>query len=88
LRPSRRLYENYRLRSSPTTIIDITGVPVVDTQVANPLLRAAQAIKLLGARVILTGIRPEVAQTLVYYTLQDGIAEALRHAERRTAMGR
>lgn len=72
-----------------TTIIDITGVPVVDTQVANALLRAAQAVKLLGARVILTGIRPEVAQTLVGLgvdlsgimtrgTLQAGIAEALR----------
>ncbi|NNJ12368.1 PAS domain S-box protein [Chloroflexales bacterium ZM16-3] len=71
-----------------TTILDITGVPVVDTQVANALLRAAQAVKLLGARVILTGIRPEVAQTLVGLgvdlsgiitrgTLQDGIAEAL-----------
>lgn len=71
-----------------TMIIDITGVPVVDTQVANALLRAAQAIKLLGARVILTGIRPEVAQTLVGLgvdlsgivtlgTLQTGIAEAL-----------
>jgi rsbT co-antagonist protein RsbR len=71
-----------------TTIIDITGVPVVDTQVANALIRAAQAVKLLGAKVILTGIRPEVAQTLVSLnvdlagiatrgTLQSGIAEAL-----------
>jgi anti-anti-sigma regulatory factor len=46
-------------------ILDITGVPVVDTQVANALLRAAQAVKLLGAQIVLTGIRPEVAQTLV-----------------------
>jgi PAS domain S-box-containing protein len=72
-----------------TAIIDITGVPVVDTQVAGALLRAAQAVELLGARVILTGIRPEVAQTLVGIgvnlgsmitrsTLQDGIAYALR----------
>jgi rsbT co-antagonist protein RsbR len=70
-----------------TAIVDITGVPVVDTQVANALLRATQAVQLLGARVLLTGIRSEVAQTLVrlgvdlrtvqtYSTLQQGIAAA------------
>jgi PAS domain S-box-containing protein len=46
-------------------ILDITGVAIVDTQVASALVRAAQAVKLLGAQVILSGIRPEVAQTLV-----------------------
>ncbi len=69
-------------------ILDITGVQVVDTQVANAILRAAQSVKLLGAKVIITGIRPEVAQTLVTLgadlsnivtlgTLQSGIAYAL-----------
>jgi anti-anti-sigma regulatory factor len=72
-----------------TVILDITGVLVVDTQVANALVRAAQAVKLLGAGVVLTGIRPEVAQTLVGLgvdlrgiatlgTLQSGVALALR----------
>jgi rsbT co-antagonist protein RsbR len=69
-------------------ILDITGVALVDTQVANALIRAAQAVKLLGAQVVLTGIRPEIAQTLVGLgvnlggivtrsTLQSGIAFAL-----------
>jgi rsbT co-antagonist protein RsbR len=68
-------------------IIDITGVSVVDTQVANVLVRAAQAVTLLDAQVMLTGIRPEVAQTLVGLgaelpivtrsTLQKGIEYAM-----------
>ena len=69
-------------------IIDITGVNLVDTQVAHVLLQAARAVKLLGAQVVLTGLRPEVAQTLVSLgvdlsdivtrgTLQSGIAYGL-----------
>jgi anti-anti-sigma regulatory factor len=73
--------------AAQVAILDITGVPVVDTQVANGLIHAARAVKLLGAQVVLTGIRPEVAQTLVGLgadlsgivtrsTLQSGIAYA------------
>ena len=51
--------------SAQSLILDITGVPIVDTQVANTILRAAQAGGLRGARVVLTGFRPEVALTIV-----------------------
>jgi len=78
-----------------TAIIDITGVSIVDTQVANALIRAAQAVKLLGAQVMLTGIRPEVAQTLVGLgvdlsmiitrsSLQSGIALAMQNVRSRS----
>jgi PAS domain S-box-containing protein len=82
------LLEGITAHSADIAIIDITGVPLVDTQVANALLRSAQAVRLLGAQVVLTGIRPEVAQTLVGLgaslgdivtrsTLQSGIAYAI-----------
>lgn len=45
--------------------IDITGVPVVDTFVANHLMQAAEAVQLLGTSCIIVGIRPEIAQTLI-----------------------
>lgn len=45
--------------------IDITGVPVVDTFVANHLIQAAEAVHLLGANCMIVGIRPEIAQTLI-----------------------
>jgi DNA-binding LacI/PurR family transcriptional regulator/anti-anti-sigma regulatory factor len=46
-------------------LLDITGVPLVDTQVANSLLQAARAATLLGARVTLVGVRPEIAQSII-----------------------
>jgi rsbT co-antagonist protein RsbR len=78
----------YAARSA---IIDITGVQTVDTAAANALVAAARACKLLGARVAITGVRGEVAQTLVgldvdlsgivtQSTLQAGIAWALRRS--------
>ena len=50
---------------SRVVIVDITGVPVVDTMVAQSLVQAAQATRLLGAEPVLVGITPEVAQTMV-----------------------
>ena len=46
-------------------IMDITGVPIVDTQIAQYLIQAAHACRLLGCDVVLVGIGPEIAQTLV-----------------------
>ncbi len=46
-------------------ILDITGVPSVDSAVANHILKTVAAVELLGAKCVITGIRPEVAQTIV-----------------------
>ena len=50
---------------SQVLIVDITGVPTVDTMVANHLIRLTTAVRLMGAECILTGIRPVMAQTIV-----------------------
>lgn len=70
-------------------LIDITGVPMVDTTVANYLLQIGKAVELLGAQVVLVGISPEIAQTMVQLdinmstivtrsNLQAGIEYALK----------
>lgn len=46
-------------------ILDVTGIALVDTQLARTLVQLAQAVNLLGAKMIIVGIRPEIAQTLV-----------------------
>jgi rsbT co-antagonist protein RsbR len=52
-------------RRARRLILDITGVPVVDTLVARGLVETIRAVHLLGADAVLVGIRPEVAQTIV-----------------------
>lgn len=70
-------------------VIDITGVPVVDTNTANHLVQTVEAARLLGAHLITTGLSPEIAQTIVKLgvdlsrlntvgDLQGGIEEAER----------
>jgi len=79
-------------------IIDITGVSVMDTSVANHLLEATRAASLLGAQCVLVGITPEVAQTIVHLgvdlpglvtmsDLQSGVRFALARLNRRIVEG-
>lgn len=69
-------------------ILDVTGVPTIDTNVAHHLIQLARAVEMLGAKVILVGLRPEIARTVVQMgvdlgtittlaNLQAGIAHAL-----------
>ncbi|WP_018932002.1 RsbT co-antagonist protein RsbRA [Gracilibacillus lacisalsi] len=59
------LLEGVMKHNSEVVLIDITGVPVVDTMVAHHIIQAAEAVRLIGATCILVGIRPEIAQTIV-----------------------
>lgn len=52
--------------SAHVALIDITGVPTIDTQTAQNLIEAIISAKLLGAKVVLTGVRPSIAQTLIH----------------------
>ncbi|UJL47047.1 RsbT co-antagonist protein RsbRA [Virgibacillus sp. NKC19-16] len=59
------LLDGVMKHNSEVVLIDITGVPVVDTMVAHHIIQAAEAVRLVGATCILVGIRPEIAQTIV-----------------------
>jgi rsbT co-antagonist protein RsbR len=60
-----RALQALKERSAKHMVLDITGVPIVDTAVAQGLLRVVRAARLLGAEVALVGVRPEVAESIV-----------------------
>jgi rsbT co-antagonist protein RsbR len=83
-----QLLERIKALGSRVVIVDVTGVPTVDTEVANHFLRTMQAARLVGAATILVGISPAMAQTLVrleatlpgletYADLRSGLEAAL-----------
>lgn len=87
------LLEGVVKQRAEVVLLDITGVPVVDTMVAHHIIQAADAVRLVGAKCMLVGIRPEIAQTIVTLginlndftttsTLQRGMQEALRLTNR------
>lgn len=71
------LLETVQRESAKFVIIDITGVAVVDSYVANHFVQTTRAVALLGSRCVLVGIRPEVAQALVRLGLNLGNITAL-----------
>jgi rsbT co-antagonist protein RsbR len=86
-----KLLEELVTAGASHAVIDITGVPTVDTEVAQHLLKTVSAARLLGAECTISGIRPQVAQTIVSLgiefgdiatkaTLADALALALRQA--------
>jgi rsbT co-antagonist protein RsbR len=81
-----RLLQTLVDTGSPYAIIDITGVLAVDTQVAQHILKTVVAARLMGADCLISGIRPQIAQTIVALGIEFGdiatkatLADALRH---------
>ncbi|MFI5894185.1 STAS domain-containing protein [Actinoplanes sp. NPDC051513] len=86
-----RLLQTLVDTGSPYAIIDITGVPAVDTQVAQHILKTVVAARLMGADCIISGIRPQIAQTIVALGIEFGdiatkgsLADALRYVLKKT----
>ncbi|MBM9508401.1 STAS domain-containing protein [Actinacidiphila acididurans] len=85
-----KLLQSLLDQNATHAIVDITGVPSVDTQVAQHLLKTVVAARMMGAECTISGIRPQIAQTIVALGIEFGdittkatLADALRHALRR-----
>ena len=76
-----QVLEQISAQRSRDLILDITGVPIMDTHVANVVIQVAQSVKLLGARTVLVGVRPEVAQTLVALNVEFGDIEVFANLQ-------
>lgn len=87
------LLEGVVSHRAEVVLIDITGVPVVDTMVAHHIIQAAEAVRLVGAKCTIVGIRPEIAQTIVNLginledvtttsTMKKGVEQALAATSR------
>jgi rsbT co-antagonist protein RsbR len=74
-----RLLQEIVAKQSRFVIIDLTGVEVIDTSTADHFMKLVKAVGLIGARCVLTGIRPAVAQTLVDLDVSFGQLETLRN---------
>jgi rsbT co-antagonist protein RsbR len=66
------LLEAIVAKNSDLAIIDITGVPTVDTLVAQHLIKTVTAARLMGADCIISGIRPQIAQTIIHIGVDLG----------------
>ena len=70
-----RFLDSIVQNKAPVALVDITGVPTMDTQTAQHILEAISAARLLGTQVILTGVSPAIAQTLVHLGIDLGELE-------------
>ncbi|MGW3472271.1 STAS domain-containing protein [Saccharopolyspora sp. NPDC000995] len=87
------LLEQVVVQQAKVAILDITGVPTVDTMVAQHLLNTTMAARLMGVECVLSGIRPQIAQTMVQLGIDLGdlvtkasLADALSYALRKTGL--
>src|ERR1700733_2268948 len=88
-----KLLETLVATGGEHAVLDITGVPTVDTEAAQHLLKTVNAARLLGAECTLSGIRPQVAHTIVSLGIEFGdiatkatLADALAHALKRAGL--